>query len=169
MVVSETVIRWCFTLNNYTEEQYNHMMNMTGFNHMGYLNGYAQFVICGREWSASGTPHLQGYVQIRSNNIRETFRGMTRAFPGIHLEKTKNVIGSIKYCMKDKNYLWNGDRMLIPEAHYIIRQSHRLHNWEMANDMQEVFNRAQWRRIIDEIECRPETGIVYQQLYDLLS
>jgi len=44
---------YCFTLNNYTEEEYNEVV--------GTLKNY-QYTAIGTEVGESGTPHLQGFV-----------------------------------------------------------------------------------------------------------
>lgn len=43
---------WCFTINNYTEECEAAVKSLAEF---------ASYVVCGKEVSSTGTPHLQGY------------------------------------------------------------------------------------------------------------
>jgi len=42
---------WCFTLNNYTLDQYNHICSVD-----------CAYLVCGKETGESGTPHLQGFI-----------------------------------------------------------------------------------------------------------
>lgn len=46
---------WCFTLNNYVDEDVTRIRELGGSN-------AAEFVVFGREVGESGTPHLQGYI-----------------------------------------------------------------------------------------------------------
>lgn len=88
---------WCFTLNNYTEEEIGNLE--TTFSKFEILYGY------GREVGEQGTPHLQGWIESK-NKIRplETFKGLKR----IHWEKRKGTKEqNIKYCAKEGNYKTN--------------------------------------------------------------
>lgn len=51
-------IRWCFTLNNYTEEEYGSMVLV--------FKEKCKMCIIGDEKGDSGTPHLQGYVEFKT-------------------------------------------------------------------------------------------------------
>lgn len=44
---------WVFTLNNYTEEEYNQLINTPR----------TKYICIGKEKGESGTPHLQGYIE----------------------------------------------------------------------------------------------------------
>lgn len=48
--------RWCFTINNYTEAEEAAVKA---------LAESAKYLICGREVGENGTPHLQGFVNLR--------------------------------------------------------------------------------------------------------
>lgn len=50
---------WCFTLNNYTEDDLHRLRDWANSTACSYL-------IFGRERGESGTPHLQGYVQLHA-------------------------------------------------------------------------------------------------------
>lgn len=89
---------WCFTLNNYTDEQYE-MISL--------LN--CKYLVVGKENASTGTPHLQGYISFHKN---KRFKAVKAMFPNTaHLEK---AIGSaqqnIDYCTKeDQHALRVGD------------------------------------------------------------
>lgn len=83
-------IRWCFTINNYTEEDISSIVPI--------LREKAKLFIIGDEVGENGTPHLQGYVEflkkVRPLSVFETNK--------IHWEKCKgNRDSNIKYCSKD--------------------------------------------------------------------
>jgi len=47
--------RWCFTFNNYNQEDYTNLIKTFTKMNIGY--------IIGEEVGANGTPHLQGYIE----------------------------------------------------------------------------------------------------------
>lgn len=88
--------RYCFTLNNYTVEEYNGITGASGDN-------LVRFIIVGKETGQSGTPHLQGYVEftrpVRINRVK-TLLGTQR----VHLEAARGSAESnIDYCSKEDN------------------------------------------------------------------
>lgn len=84
---------WCFTLNNYTEEDVDRLSN---------LPDTVSYCIFGREVGESGTPHLQGFVQF-SDRVRIT---QVKQFVGAtaHVEFARNVPAAIEYCKKEGNF-----------------------------------------------------------------
>lgn len=88
---------FCFTLNNYTEDE---------FQQFGSIDG-AKYVVLGREIGESGTPHIQGYVYFI--NAR-TERAARRLFPRAHVEPQRGTTEeAITYCKKDGNYFECGE------------------------------------------------------------
>lgn len=79
---------FCFTLNNYNEEEYNELLSMD-----------CRYVIIGKEVGESGTPHLQGFVQF---NSLKTLSGLKKVNGRAHWEATKGSIDqNVAYCSKD--------------------------------------------------------------------
>nr|WAE42307.1 MAG: replication associated protein [Cressdnaviricota sp.] len=82
--------RWCFTLNNYTDDD------------VSLISLYFEkekYFIFGKEVGENGTPHLQGYVEF---NNQKDFSTLIKIIPRIHWEKAKGDRNSnIKYCSKD--------------------------------------------------------------------
>lgn len=88
---------WCFTLNNWLEEEYNNILEILLTKKMCW--------IIGKEIGENGTPHLQGYIESKIK-IRpsECFNNKR-----IHWEKRKGSRDdNIKYCSKDGKYECNG-------------------------------------------------------------
>ncbi len=77
---------WCFTINNYDEND-------------AVMDPSISYMIVGYEVSASGTPHLQGYVCF---NRRMRLSAVKRLFPRSHLEVMYSTVAkAIAYCKKD--------------------------------------------------------------------
>lgn len=79
---------WCFTLNNWTNEQKDMILSVCSNSSNKY--------IFQSEVGESGTPHLQGYIE-----FKEKIRPLSLfSFKEIHWEKCRNVKASIAYCSK---------------------------------------------------------------------
>lgn len=85
--------KWCFTLNNYTQD---HVLFLSSL-----FPDKCKYVIFGKEIGASGTPHLQGFVWL----LKESSLVQTLALlgcPGIHIEVAKGSPSqAADYCKKD--------------------------------------------------------------------
>ena len=90
--------RWCFTLNNYTDE------DIASF-HAAIDRAY---VIIGKEVGATGTPHLQGYITFFKNKRL----GAVRAIHGrAHWEIARgSTEENIIYCSKEGDFHELGER-----------------------------------------------------------
>lgn len=90
--------KWCFTLNNYTEEDWNSIIKHVTQNTCSYI-------IAKEVGKKKSTPHLQGYINYR--NAR-TFTSMQKNIVGAHLEVAKgNDLQNREYCSKDGDYVTN--------------------------------------------------------------
>lgn len=84
--------RWCFTLNNWTEDEYTHVQSLE-----------CLFLIIGKEKGAEGTPHLQGYITFR---LMKRLAAMKKLIPRAHFELARGTSAdNIKYCSKD-GHVW---------------------------------------------------------------
>jgi len=82
---------WCFTLNNYTEEEKDILESF------GHTN--TERFIVGREVGTNGTPHLQGYMYFKN---AQSFDRMRKVCERAHWEKAKGTAEqNYKYCSKD--------------------------------------------------------------------
>lgn len=86
------VRNWCFTVNNYSEDDYTKVLN---YHEAGY-------VIIGKEKGKNGTPHLQGYIQMKKK-CRLT--AMKKINNSAHWEVARgNFEENKKYCSKDGDF-----------------------------------------------------------------
>lgn len=87
---------WCFTLNNFTDEEEQECEEWVAESHATYL-------CVGKEVGESGTPHLQGYVQWTA---RRRLAFCKERFTRAHWEvsRAKDPAAAQTYCQKDGNY-----------------------------------------------------------------
>jgi len=84
-------VGYCFTLNNWTEEEYSHILGIP-----------SKYLIVGKEIGESGTPHLQGYIHFE-RNVR--FNTVKKYLPRAHIEQAKGTAEqNADYCKKDGNF-----------------------------------------------------------------
>lgn len=88
--------RWCFTINNYSDDDQARLRIFHNDNPTSYL-------IFGREVAASGTPHLQGFVVFptnrRLNNVKRTI------CPRGHFEIARGTSKqAADYCKKEGDF-----------------------------------------------------------------
>lgn len=82
---------YAFTLNNYTDNDINAISN-------AFESGGVEYLIFGKEVSATGTPHLQGHVSfIKKHTAVAACRDLVQA----HFSVARSVADSIEYCKKD--------------------------------------------------------------------
>lgn len=88
---------WCFTTNNPSDEVKTHMLGLyDDSNNIEYL-------IYGEETGDGGTPHLQGYIQLKKQTRMLTVKALLTGEP--HLEGAKGSPDQAsEYCMKEDNY-----------------------------------------------------------------
>lgn len=87
---------WCFTLNNWTEEE-----------RQAILNYDCKYVVVGKELGKEGTEHLQGFIVFKDNKRLSACKVVnSRA----HWELCKGTAAqNNKYCTKDFDYEERGD------------------------------------------------------------
>lgn len=122
---------WCFTLNNWTEDEYNELIT---FVKMDPKNKY----IIGKEIGEGGTPHLQGYINLHTKKRLSENKLINKR---IHWEGARGTeLENYKYCSKDNNFITN-IRMLK------ILKKEQLLKWQLD--------------IIDIIEKEPDERKIY--------
>jgi len=90
---------WCFTLNNYTEEDRQML-----------LAHECQYIIMGKEVApTTGTPHLQGFVQYAKPG--KSFKAMKELHNSLSLRMTKGSIQeNYEYCSKEGDFEERGKK-----------------------------------------------------------
>ncbi|QIM58708.1 replicase [Bat circovirus] len=88
--------RWCFTLNNPTDEEKAQIA--------GIADEKVKYLIVGEEVGDSGTPHLQGFINLRA---KVRLQGLKQLLgPRAHCEKARGTDeDNKKYCGKDGKLL----------------------------------------------------------------
>lgn len=91
--MAERYRHWCFTLNNYTDNDVAELSTVTP---------KYKYLVYGKEVGDSGTPHLQGFVsfsnQIKVKSLHKWFSGRG------HWEVARNPRAAADYCKKQGDY-----------------------------------------------------------------
>lgn len=97
----QRVRAWCWTLNNPAEDDEEKIRRL-------WEGGYVTYVLFGREVSESGTPHLQGYLELPK---KRTLGGLKRLIGDRpHLEPRRGTQQeAMEYCKKDGNFVEFGN------------------------------------------------------------
>lgn len=106
---------YCFTLNNYTQEDEDHLKTVSEGQNVRYL-------VYGKEIApTTGTPHLQGFISLRNPKPFKRVKEILNE--RIHLEEAKGTFKeNVAYCIKDRQYVeFAKDRKSIAQKH----QGHR--------------------------------------------
>ena len=94
-------VHWCFTLNNYTDEEYENLKSI--------FPEHVRYMILAKEvGDENETPHIQGYCQFnpkkRFENVKEILGERC------HIEKCKgNPAQNIEYCKKGGDFVEFGE------------------------------------------------------------
>jgi len=85
--------RWCFTLNNYTEEHISSLVPL--------LSELVSEAVVSKEVGESGTPHLQGYLKFK---VKKRPKAL---LPTAHWEKARGTsLENYHYCTKENDPFW---------------------------------------------------------------
>nr|WAE42273.1 MAG: replication associated protein [Cressdnaviricota sp.] len=124
--------RWAFTWNNYEESDFKSLIEK--------LDRMETKYCIGEEIGESGTPHLQGYIEL-NKPMRWTELNLSKK---IHWEGCKGTQEqNIKYCTKDNKYKTN---LKIKKPLKVLKEE-QLYNWE--------------KDIIKIIEAEPDDRKIY--------
>jgi len=148
--------RWCFTLNNYTEEEYGDILQT--------IKEKCKIYIIGKEIGEQNKiPHLQGYIEFNENRRPlETFK-----IKRIHWEKAKgDKIENYKYCSKQGVYITNFSiKEITPKTYEPLIIINELKGWQsqMNEIIKEEIKNRDFRKIhwiYDPIGGRGKTSLI---------
>lgn len=146
---------WCFTLNNYTESEFEFLSST--------LSGESEkyFYIIGKEVGESGTPHLQGYIALVDK--KKKFRPLPKfavnreGRNAVHWERSRgNREQNYKYCSKDGNFITNitpaGEQLAAAEREF-----------QKASKMQDRINTLNYRikETFDQVKVETEADYFF--------
>ncbi|AEW70740.1 replication-associated protein [European catfish circovirus] len=88
--------RYVFTLNNYTTEEYARIDNVGA-------DGLARYMITGKEVGENGTPHLQGFINLK---VKKRFSQIKEMLGSrCHIEKARGTdLENRVYCSKEGSF-----------------------------------------------------------------
>lgn len=141
---------WCFTLNNYTENEHGALVQLFSESDDKY------YFIVGREIGKNGTPHLQGYVQKKEGRFRPLpcFQVLRNNKNAMHFERAKgNRRQNYKYCSKEGCFVTN-----IPKPKMTYAEAKNI--WKTTNG---ISNQIYDPATINEAALHIE----YVELYDM--
>jgi len=100
MTTNKQAKNWCFTLNNYTDAEYESVISV--------VEPRSTYFIVGKEVGDGGTPHLQGFAAFRG---RHYFNALRKLFGSrVHLEVARGTaLQNRSYCSKDGNFREGGE------------------------------------------------------------
>lgn len=91
--------RWCFTLNNYTEEDEKALEEK--------LRELCTCAIAGREVGEQGTPHLQGYFELSHRKRITSLKKINGSLQRCHFEIARGTpVSNRDYCSKEGNVVF---------------------------------------------------------------
>jgi hypothetical protein len=122
----QTCKHWCWTLNNYTEDEEQVIQARA------QDSSAIEFLVYGREQGDQGTPHLQGFVSLTSRKSMSFVKNLlgTR----LHLEPRRGTVQqAVDYCEKDGD-VWRfgeqpagqGERTDLKRVHSAIKEGKTL-------------------------------------------
>lgn len=120
--------RWCFTLNNYTDEDEARLHELLDVEPEG-RESFVEYAVYGREEGESGTPHLQGFIMFKA---RHNFVWMrNHVHDRAHFEVARGTPHQAsEYCKKEDDYDEFGE--LPSGLSGNAKQFDELRNWAKA-------------------------------------
>lgn len=131
--------RWCFTINNYDNDNSDlHLQHVRSVLALPKV----RYAIFGKERGVlNGTPHLQGYIAFKT---MQRFSALKKAFPTAHLEVARGTEEqNFEYCSKEGDYeefgtrKEQGRRTDLEQATALIKEGKTIQ--DVAENCPEVF------------------------------
>lgn len=116
------VKKFCFTLNNYTEEETKNLINIA----VSVLN--CKYVFGFEIGEECGTPHIQGFLMLDKKKTWDSMRKYLNN-PRISIRQCRgSEKANIKYCTKDNNFITNYPNLKPKKALKLITN---LYPWQI--------------------------------------
>ena len=114
---------FCFTINNPTDLDKTQVTSLADVPGVDYL-------VCGSEVGASGTPHLQGFVHFENPRA---FSAVTKALPRAHVIRANGTAAQNRaYCLKESLFLEKGELPGTPSEQGETEKCRWERAWEVA-------------------------------------
>lgn len=136
--------RWCFTINNPTDDE-EFLLSIWGEEIDQSDESDCSYLIWGREVGDSGTPHLQGYLELRKKK-RISFLKSLEWLSRAHFEVSRGTPSQAsEYCKKDGDFQEYGSTSL---GGGNASKFEQLRNWVAAQETAPTF-RDVWEEFPD--------------------
>lgn len=137
------VRNFCFTLNNYSEEEFEQVKSVE-----------CSYIIIGREVGAGGTAHLQGYIEFPK---AMTLGGLKKkpGFARAHLEPRRgSQQQAVEYCKKDGQFVEVGNLKKQGERTDLVEVKDKIVNGLTIDElvMEDPMTYHQYGRTLTKIE-----------------
>lgn len=112
--------RWCFTLNNYSDVEWDRFIE--------FFRTGASYYVIGRERGAEGTPHLQGYVILHRGHRLSALKNTVSQ--RAHWEVARGAPSANReYCSKEGDFVEHG---VCPKANGHKSRDQAAEEWNAA-------------------------------------
>lgn len=153
---------WCFTINNYTEEEVERLRT---------VSGQTSYMVFGREVGDNGTAHLQGYVEF-GNRVRLLQLKRLLLERGHYERRRGTSLEASDYCKKDGDYEEFGElsQVIAGQRTDLIEIKDKIKSGVKEVDIADEYfgdwvryNKSfkRYRDIIDEPKLRVELSVYY--------
>lgn len=123
---------WCFTLNNFSDEEEKNFKKVT-----------ARYICIGKEIGKCGTPHLQGFVYF---DVKKRLSTLKKLSERAHWEPSRGTPQqAAAYCQKDGNFWEEGEKPVMGARSDLAAVAEQVRNGaslqEVASENPEMFVR----------------------------
>ncbi len=129
---------WCFTLNNYKENDITQL-------HVEKENVSCKQFCFQEEKGENNIPHLQGVISYKEG---KTFNVMKKLLPKAHWEICRNLKASLSYCSKERTRVGN-----IYTYHYTVVKEMTAKDFDFW--LREDLPRLRCQQFLDELGSEP--------------
>lgn len=135
---------WCFTLNNYSEQEENDIKELMED------ETKCTYGVYGREVGEEGTPHLQGFIQLVNRKTIAQVKVLMKT-NRVHLEAMRGTaLEAAEYCKKDGDFFEHGQKKEKGERSDLKAAIKMFQDRRNEDEMMEFFP-SQWVMYGDKI------------------